>query len=267
MIYYLNKGFIVEQALVSIVKKYFDELNLDNVYKNFHVSVTNEHPFAHMIIESNTRASDIFPSVVITTESEEKIPELNNVPVQVSGVQLTEEDIDNLCAVKRPRTVYNSATGTEEEIKDREGNTVYELIPGYSPVIDEYSLARLKDYVRAKGSVYGLHTRTQKRDKISVEIWSANNQLKNEIYEKLRLFLSGMLPLVLKSYKFNDVGIFDFSIRGDRSANFNLDFDTLLHGSHLSFDIDYSISQFVIDTEIEDINKEILWEVINHVKE
>ena len=51
MIYYLNLGFVLEQALVDVTKTYIERLHLDSVYNNFHISVVNEHPFAHMMIE------------------------------------------------------------------------------------------------------------------------------------------------------------------------------------------------------------------------
>lgn len=267
MLFYLNKGFVVEQALVDLVKRYFDEMDLDSVYKNFHIYVTNDHPFAHIIIEGNTRSSDLFPSVVITTDNDDKVPELSNMPVQVRGVKLFTEDLEELNNVYRNRKIFNSETGQEEELLDRDGNPVKELIPGYIQVIDKGHFEKLKAICEKKGFVYGLEMKTQKRDKISIEIWSENNQLKNEIYEKLRLYLSGKLLLDLKRYDFNDVDVFDKSIRGDRSSNFNLDFDVLLHGSHLSLEVDYSIVQYVIDTDIDTENKDLILEVINHVKE
>ena len=267
MLFYLNKGFVVEQALVDLVKRYFDEMDLDSVYKNFHIYITNDHPFAHIIIEGNTRSSDLFPSVVITTDNDEKVPELSNIPVQVRGVKLFLEDLIELNNIYRDRTSFDSETGIEEKIIDRNGNIVKELIPGYIQVIDNAHFEKLKAICEQKGFVYGLEMKTQKRDRISIEIWSENNQLKNEIYEKLRLYLSGKLLLDLKKYEFNDVDIFDKSIRGDRSSNFNLDFDVLLHGSHLSFEIDYSIVQYVIDTDIDAEDKDLIMEVVNHVKE
>jgi hypothetical protein len=39
-----------------------------------------------------------------------------------------------------------------------------------------------------------------------------------------------------------------------------------LSGSHLTFSVDYNVSQIILDTEIEKITTEIFWEVINHVK-
>ena len=63
-----------------------------------------------------------------------------------------------------------------------------------------------------------------------------------------------------------DCAIFGNRIHGERSSNYNFDFDVMLSGSHLTFSVDYNVSQIILDTEIENITTEIFWEVINHVK-
>lgn len=60
--------------------------------------------------------------------------------------------------------------------------------------------------------------------------------------------------------------VFDSSVRGQRSNNFNTDFGIELSGAHITFDADYIIEQSVIDTDLVD-NDNLLLEVINHVKE
>ena len=79
MIYYLNLGFVLEQALVDVTKTYIERLRLDAVYNNFHISVVNEHPFAHMMIEDTPTANDTFPSVVIKTPLTEEVPMSNPI--------------------------------------------------------------------------------------------------------------------------------------------------------------------------------------------
>ena len=96
MIYYLNLGFILEQALVDVTKTYIDRLHLDAVYNNFHIGITNEHPFAHMLIEDNTRANDTFPAVVITSQNDSKVPDLESLMEISHGVKMTSKDFNEL---------------------------------------------------------------------------------------------------------------------------------------------------------------------------
>lgn len=273
MIYYMNLGFILEHALVDIVKRYFDRQNFDSVYGNFHISVVNEHPFAHMIVDEHARTSDNFPSVVITTENDSKPSELSNLPPQVAGMGFTSNDIDELISSTfRNKTKIDENGEVVEVVKH--GEVVREKIPGYILVTDESRINKLKEVADSRtvgekqGLVYGIAINTKRRDHVSIEIWAENNQLKNEIYEHLRLFISSSLDGILhEQYKRFDCGIFDNSINGERSSNYNFDFDCLLCGSHLAFDIDYNVCQLIFDTEINGLYKEIITEVINHVKE
>lgn len=269
MIYYLNMGFILEQALCDVVKRYIDRLNFDNYYSNYHISVVNEHPFAHMIVDEHARASDTFPCVVITTQSDSKPTDLINLPPQTSAIGLTSNDLDELIeSTKREKTKIDENGEVVPVIKG--GLIQKERIPGYVFSIEETRLNKLKEIAdsRTDNQVYGIAINTRRRDHVSVEIWTTNNQLKNELYETLRLmFTSSLNDVLQEQYKRFDPSIFDLSVNGERSSNYNFDFDTLLCGSHLTFDVDYNVAQIIIDTEITSINKEIITEVINHVKD
>lgn len=272
MIYYLNLGFIVEQALVDVIKRYLDHQQFDRVYNNFHISVVNEHPFAHMIIDEHSRASDNFPSVVISSTRDSKPTDLANMPPQAQGIFLTADDIDNLInKTKRTKTRIDSENN--EVIVKKNNEEIKEKIPGFVLVYDRQTIDKIKEVANSrtvgdvKGGVYGIKVDTRRRDNISIEIWTENNQLKNELYEHLRLFVSSTLENVLfQTYEIFHPSIFDNSINGERGQNYNFDFDCILYGSHISFDIDYDVAQIILDTEIEEINYEILTEVINHVK-
>ncbi len=177
MIYYLNMGFIIEQALVDTVKTYIDRQKFDDVYGNFHISVVNEHPFAHMIAEEHSRASDNFPCIVITSQSDSKPTDLTNMPPQLYGVGYTSNDFDNLLnTVYRNKTKINS-NGDVVVVK-KNGEIQKERIPGYVLIYDEPTITKLKELADSRsteqqqGMVYGLKIDTRRRDKISVEIWS-----------------------------------------------------------------------------------------------
>lgn len=274
MIYYLNLGFILEQALVDVTKTYVERLHLDSVYDNFHIQVTNEHPFAHMMIEDNTKAADTFPAIVITSHSDGEVPDLTNMMEQCYGVKVTSKELDELFeTTTRPKTRINDETGETEIIHKRDGSVVRENIPGYVLIYDEERINKLKEIADSRttseeeGGVYGIKVDYKRRDNISIEIWCENNQLKNELYEHLNLFLTCSLDRILQEkFKMFDCAIFGNKVSGERSSNFNFDFDVPLTGSHLAFSVDYNVSQVILDTDIENITTEIFWEVINHVK-
>lgn len=273
MIYYLNLGFVLEQALRDVTKTYVDRLHLDSVYNNFHIQVTNEHPFAHMMIEDNTRAGDTFPAVVITSQSDGIVPDLSNMQEINYGVKLTSKDFEELFQeCTRPKIRVNS-DGENELVKKRDGTTVMENIPGYVLVYDNERIQYLENLADSRttpeqeGGIYGIKIDSRRRDNVSVEIWCENEQLKNELYEHLNLFFTCSLDRILREkYKIFDCAIFGNSVHGERSSNYNYDFDVMLSGSHITFSVDYNVSQIILDTEIENITKEIFWEVINHVK-
>ena len=274
MIYYLNLGFVLEQALVDVTKTYIDRLHLDTVYNNFHIQVTNEHPFAHMMIEDNTRAGDTFPAVVITSHSDGEVPDLANLMEMNYGVKLTSQDFTELFeTATRPKTRINENTGETEIIRKRDGTVVRENVPGYVLIYDEERINYLKELADSRtvgeeqGGIYGIKIDSRRRDNISVEIWSENDQLKDELYEHLNLFFQCSLDRILhEKFKMFDCAIFGNKVSGERSSNYNFDFDVMLSGSHITFSVDYNVSQIILDTEIENITTEIFWEVINHVK-
>lgn len=273
MIYYLNMGFILEQALCDVFKRYIDRQHFDSLYENYHISVVNDHPFAHMIVDEHPRASDTFPSVVITSQTDGKPTDLSNLPVQGYAISLTSQEIsDFMDSIYRTKTKIND--DGEIEIVTKHGEAVKEKIPGYMIVSDSARINKLKEIADSRtvedvpGCVYGVKLETRLRDHVSIEIWTENNQLKNELYEQLRLLIITSLETVLREqYEMFDCSIFNNSVHGERGSNYNFDFDTILYGSHISFDVDYSVSQVIIDTSINEINNDILVEVINHVKE
>jgi hypothetical protein len=106
----------------------------------------------------------------------------------------------------------------------------------------------------------------RRRDTVSIEIWDENIQLKNELYEAVRLFVCGWMKQYLeKLYEENGLAIFDHTVRGERSNNFNGEFGIDLWGAYITFEADYIIEQTVIDTDLVDSKIDFM-EVINHVK-
>ena len=253
MLCYLNRGLILEQAICSIIHDYFDTLHLENKYQNFHISVTTEHPFAELYLHDNLNAADSFPCVVVSTQEDRKPSEFEELaPNEVSGIGLSESDLEAI--TKTTETYYNK----KGVLKTRE-------IPGLCTVVDDKTLEAIRETIEKQTYCYGYSIRTRRKDTIGLEIWAENVQLKNEIYEQLRLFVTSNLRHILTDkYPFFDIAIFDNTIVGHRSNNYNFDFDVALSGAHISLDVNYCVEQIVLNTELTDVSKEIITEALNH---
>jgi hypothetical protein len=190
------------------------------------------------------------------------------------GVKVTSKDLDDIFETEtRPKTKIDEKTGKAVIVRKRDESIVKENVPGYVLIYDEERINQLKAIADSRtvgeepGGIYGIKIDSRRRDNISVEIWCENDQLKDELYEHLNLFFTCSLDRILhEKFKFFDCAIFGNKVSGERSSNHNFDFDVLLSGSHLTFSVDYNVSQIILDTEIENITTEIFWEVINHVK-
>ena len=241
MLCYLNRGIILEQAVCAIMHDYFAALGLESKYKNFRINVTTEHPFAKLYLYGGLSASDSFPAVVVTTQEDSKPAEFDGLAPHALDVELAADDIREITA------------GGD--------------LPGLCTVVDDATLKAISEAIERRGSVRGHSIRTRRRDAMSVEIWAENIQLKNEIYEQARLFAAGNLRHILADlYQFFDIAIFDGTVAGRRSNNFNYDFDVLLAGAHIGFDVNYCVEQIVIDTEKAHIDSEIIFRGRNHVR-
>jgi hypothetical protein len=256
MIFFLNRGLILEQEIVKAVKKYFSITGVPEFYENFTVSVTNKHPFARMALSRTPEkdAASLFPVVVVATEDDSKPAGLLDV-------------IDSQCFAIEPADIEEKSGGGKSNIEER-----YVMM---TPKKMEELRAAMD--ARSDKRIFGTACFIRRRDHVSIEIWAENPQLKNELYELIRLFVCGfMKDYLAKLYSgfFKEVGeddesplvIFDSSVRGQRSNNYNFDFGIELSGAQISFDAEYIIEQSVIDTDVSD-NDNLLLEVINHVKE
>ncbi|MDR2701088.1 MAG: hypothetical protein LBB72_01495 [Spirochaetaceae bacterium] len=239
MVCYLNRGFILEQAIVAAINDYFETINTESLYENFHVKATLDHPFAKIFKNpKGLNAADLFPAVVVSTYEDEKPHDLP-MPPQVEGIGLDKEDIGTITNTSETVTV----NGRQKERK----------IPGLCTVVAPEVLKAINQHIDKKKMIFGFLVRTYRRDKISLEIWSENTQLKNEIYEQLRLFVIGNLRHVLAEDKYQsyDIKIDDDTVSGQRSGAWNDQFDVILAGGSITFDVNYAIDQIVLDTNIE----------------
>ncbi|MDR1505790.1 MAG: hypothetical protein LBI67_01670, partial [Treponema sp.] len=166
----MNKGLILEQAIVKALRDYFNTLGLPGFYKGVTISVTNKHPFARLLLNSITGdkpQASLFPAVVVTTLDDGKPVELED---------LIETDIVDL----KPEYVNPPEPG-ETSPMENEGFMM----------MTQAKYQAIRDAVNQKGHVYGLFTKVRRQDRIAIEIWAENIQLKNELYEAVRLFVCG----------------------------------------------------------------------------
>ncbi|GHT84370.1 hypothetical protein FACS1894137_07320 [Spirochaetia bacterium] len=252
MICYLNRGLILEQAICATIEDYLEAIQIDKIFKNFHTHVTLRHPFAHLFLEKGLKAADHFPSVVISTSDEDKPPEMDGLPPTMQGhsemdaVGITGEDIDVILDT------------TETVIKA--GKTITRQKPGIPIVASPDAIAAIRaKLVNPTDMVYGWSVRTYRHDSISIEIWAENEQVKNQIYSDLDLFILGNLRnILIAKYESNDLKIDEESIRGQRSGAWNIDFAVVLSGANINFEVNYSVEQLLINTELKELHREII---------
>jgi hypothetical protein len=258
MICYLNRGLILEQAICAVIEEYLETIQLDKTFRNFHTHITLRHPFAHLFMEKGLKAADHFPSVVVSTCDEDKPPELDGLPPIMQGcseldaVGLSSEDIDVILATTETKTIG--------------GKTVERQKPGIPIVASGEAIAAIRaKLVNPEDRVYGWSVRTYRHDSISIEIWAENEQVKNQIYSDLDLFILGNLRNILISkYENNDLKIDEESIRGQRSGAWNIDFAVVLSGANIRFEVNYAIEQILINTELKELHREIIVEGKNY---
>ena len=240
MICYINRGIVLEQAIRDLIRNYFELLHFDSRYRNFHISVTNDHPFAEMYLHSNLNASDLFPCVIVATSNDNSDNEYQDY------IEETTEKLDG-----EMLAYYVD----------------YSKKAGLHNTIDKESLKTIQETIDNKGYCYAKRTSIRRSENLSIEIWAENTQLKNEIYEQIRLFLDCNLGNKLNElYSDYNIELFPKSVTGSRSNNYNLDFDVVLCGSQISFDAKYSIEQIELDTDKNITDKDIILEVQNEYK-
>ena len=255
MIFFLNRGLILEQEISKAIKKYFSLIGISEFYKNYTVHVTNAHPFAKMLLSKAPEkdAVSLFPVVVVATESESKSAELKNA-VSYYDMAVTPEDI---------------------EAKENGGPSILEQ---RYIMMTPKKMADIRAAMNSRKDkrIFGRTWFIRRSDYISIDIWADNPQLKNELYDLIWNFICGfMREYIEQLYKtfYPDLkdedgspfSLFDHTVMGHRSNNVNIEFGIELYGGILTFEADYIVEQSIIDTEIVEAD-DFLLEVLNHVK-
>jgi len=256
LIVFINRGLITGQAVAALIEDYFDKLKINRYYENFNVKVTMSYPFADLIMDEGLKAADTFPAVVVSATDDNVPPDLENLPPQDDFGGFDDAGLDEIL------DVYEH---------DADGLPTGEKKAGVSAIIAAENLAALRETIKERGLVYGRIYSVHRRDRISIAIWAENGQVKDEIYKQLRMFLTGSFADVLSdTYEgFIDpaASFVPSEVTGEPANIYNIDFDVVLFGAHLGFDIDYFEEQYVFDTEIDGSRPELIIRGKNYVKE
>ncbi len=237
MIFYLNKGLILEQIIVQAMQAYFETLGVS-------VHITNKHPFARLHLDDAPGASidTSFPAIVAGTQDDSTLADIEEL-AKTDSAAFTPEDLNP------------SPDSGKSPLEAR----------GYMLLTPE-KLDALRAAVTEKGRLYGVSCFIRRRDKIAIEIWAQNIPLKNDLYEHVRLFIGGWMRESLeKTHEASGLNIHENTMHGQRSSNFNTDFGAELFGALITFEADYIIEQTVIDTDLADGKIDVM-DVINHAK-
>jgi hypothetical protein len=231
MIYFFNKGLILENEICDALQTYFKSLGIEDQYNNFTLNVTNEHPWARLMINGgDSEAASLFPAIIVASESDRHTPNNGHPMMEIEKLKLELKDLDLLAE------------------------------HGYS--IDDSVVEKLRDEFSKREYLYGITRIFRRSERISFEIWAENIELKNILYEDVRLFAQGAMQDYLDPYVHkNNLVIFDETINGRRSGTFTDSYGILLAGANITFQADYMIEQSIIDTDLIDINDPVNVEV------
>jgi hypothetical protein len=231
--YFLNKGLILEEEIVTALNKYFASLDIDKMFGNYTLNVTNEHPFAQFLEnQGESNSPSLFPAIVITSEIDSHTPKGGGHFIEVEKLTLEQDDIDL-------------------------------LIP-YGYLIESETVERIRNELNAREDkkLYGATFIIRRSERISIQIWADNLKLKNYLYEMLRLFIMGGLCESMDEFRIkNNLVIFDETVTGQRGGTYANAYGMTLYGSNIVFDADYMIEQSYIDTDLIKINDPVNVEV------
>jgi hypothetical protein len=240
MKYFLNKGLILEQEIVKVLNGYFNSLGIDKMFANYTLNVTNEHPFAQFLEnQGEGNSPGLFPAIVVTSETDGHAPPGGHFE-EADKFTLEPADVDELIL---------HGYFLEEEMVER--------------IRKEFGSGDSK-----RDKIYGLTFIIRRSERISIQIWADNIQLKNYLYEMVRLFILGGLHECMEEFRTkNNLVIFDETVTGQRSGTYAEAYGVILAGANIVFDADYMIEQSFIDTELIKLNDPVYVEVKHGTKQ
>jgi hypothetical protein len=213
----------IEQILVKELRNYFhNDIRWGALYANYQkIRISPIHPFAYLIDQAMNGAKvpvDLFPSITVVEDTGSKTISLG---ILKKEAKITQSELDHIAA--NPDLYV---------ISDTDFQALQTLITQH-------------EYEYAEGCA------TVRNGSVSIEIWADNDELKRKIIDLVAAFVMGV-----KRYHINEsynIKIQEESVNINRSGNYNFDFGKMLYGGTVTFNADYSLAQYFIDSEIEEI--------------
>lgn len=218
----LSYAPVVEEVLVKRLSDYLvNKIKWANLYPNYpQIKITNEYPWVPYMANNNwpdlNKISEtLFPSVTIVSSNDVKSPTLF---VQLNQTALEKDEFD--------------------DFKTEVASDGYMIAPEALTVIETHFLT--------KDILYGVEFVYQNRDTISFDITTDDeSNIKNRLYDLCELFLKG--HEVKELYNDLKIQLIEYSVNGNRSGTYNIDFGRVLRGSSIQFEADYTILQTYYD--------------------
>ena len=261
MVCYLNRGIILEQAIVALIRNYLATLKVNKIYENNQIHAVLNNHFAKLYMEDRDKAADSFPAIVVSTHEDTKENDLIQVRPQTQGVKLKKigyekSDIESILDIYEPELV----DGKKEKIPGICSVAANETISAIYEKLNSIENFNKDEKNKQKDvMVYGYSIRAYRRSIMSIDIWAENIQLKNELYQQIMLFVLGdMRNKLTEKYEFFDPKIDDDTVRGTPVLPFLVDFGLTLAGASVQFEVAYAIEQNIIDTSWDDMNRDII---------
>jgi hypothetical protein len=130
-------------------------------------------------------------------------------------------------------------------------------------IISDTDFQALQTLITQNEYEYAEGCSTIRNGNISIEVWADNDEVKKKIIDVASAFFMGV-----KRYRINEtynIKIQEKSIHVNRSGNYNFDFGKLLYGGMITFNADYPLAQYYVDSDIEEIDSIIhTYEDIHH---
>lgn len=222
-IYIINIAPDVEKIMMDSLRSHlYDEVHFKDIYPNFgNIRVSSVHPFSilleQQIIGTGKVPTNLFPSVTLIENISNRNPELPHLSER-KDVEITDAEVADITA---NRDKY---------------------------IISDADLAILVTATSEGGTVWADGIESYIRGSFIAEIWSENMEVKNRLFDLVRNFLMGIWKYAILESE--NLRISD-SIQGERSGLYNYDFGKVLYGSTMSFEVDYAVMQYKLDTDVD----------------
>lgn len=225
----ITKVPYVKRILVTQLNNYLrNQIGTDELFgKNFkNIRVSEDHPFARLVAsklgigDDSTSTTDLFPSLTVVV-TENKYGQ-NQAQLHPSGqAEVGQAEIDHIIANRKTQYIISS----KEVDRIQDGYNL--LNPTGTTPENKLTFTGVEQIREAS---------------IAVEIWTANSEIKDRLFDLVIAFFTTFGRLSLRE----DYGIIvnNDSISGEQDGIYNFDFGYRLSGAMIRLDAEYYLRQF-----------------------